>query len=95
MNYALSIQLDQTGTLNLNDKKINILYQKHIIDITNCDRAYVFLHAFLKKAKWQLHDKMTTPPDSERATTVGSFGANLELYYLQLSNIGVAFDEKT
>jgi hypothetical protein len=53
---------------------INILYQKHIIDSTSCVRAYAFLHALLKKAKRQLHDKMPTPPDIEDATGIGSFG---------------------
>jgi hypothetical protein len=53
------------------------------------------LHALLKKAKRQLNEKMPTPPDIEQATSIGSFGSNLEKYYLQLGTIGVAFDEKT
>jgi hypothetical protein len=67
MNDALALQLDQTGTLGLDHEKINMLYQKHIIDSTSGVRAYVFLHAFLKKAKRQLHDKMPSPPDIEQA----------------------------
>jgi hypothetical protein len=34
MNDALALRLDQTGTLNLDDDTINILYQKHILDST-------------------------------------------------------------
>jgi hypothetical protein len=49
----------------------------------------------LKKAKWQLNERMPTPPDIEQATSIGSFGANLERYYLQLSTIGVTFEDKT
>jgi hypothetical protein len=86
MNDALALRFDET---------INILYQKHIIDSTSGVRAYAFLHALLKKAKRQLHDKMPTPPDIEQTTSIGSFDLNLEKYYLQLGTIGVAFDEKT
>jgi hypothetical protein len=32
MNDALALRLDQTGTLNLDDETIHILYQKHILD---------------------------------------------------------------
>jgi hypothetical protein len=32
MNDALALRLDQTGTLNMDDETINILYQKHILD---------------------------------------------------------------
>jgi hypothetical protein len=70
-----------------------MLYQTHIIDSTSGVRACVFLHVVLKKAKRQLHHKILTPPDIEQATAIGSFGANLDCYYLQLSNIGVTFDE--
>jgi hypothetical protein len=38
---------------------------------------------------------MPTPPDIEQATSIGSFGSNLEKYYLQLGTIEVAFNEKT
>jgi hypothetical protein len=65
MNDALALCLDQTGTLNLDDEKIFIVYQNHIIDSTSGVRAYAFLHAFLKKAKSQLHEKIPTPPDIE------------------------------
>jgi hypothetical protein len=95
MNDALALRLDQTGTLNLDDDIINILYQKHIIDSNSGVCAYAFLHALLKKAKRQLHDKMPTPTDIEQATNIGSFGSKLEKYYLQLVTIGVTFDEKT
>jgi hypothetical protein len=77
MNDALALRLDQTGTLNLDDETINILHQKHI-DSTIGVRAYAFLHALLKKAKHQLHDKIPMPPDIEQATSIGSFGSNLE-----------------
>jgi hypothetical protein len=86
---------DQTGTLNLDDETITILYQKHIIDSTSGVCAYAFLHVLLKKAKRQLHEKLPTPPDIERATRIGSFCSNLEKYYLQLRTIWVAFDDKT
>jgi hypothetical protein len=95
MNDALALRLDQTGTLNLEDKTIQILYQKHIIDSTSGVRAYAFLHALLKKAKRQMHEKMPAPPDIDHATSIGSFGSNLEKYHLQLGTIGIAFDEKT
>jgi hypothetical protein len=78
MNDALPLRLDQTGTLNLDNETINSLYQKHTIDCTSGVRAYAFLHALLKKAKCQLHDKMPKPPDIEQATSIGSFGSNLE-----------------
>jgi hypothetical protein len=74
MNDALALHLDQTGTLNLDDETLNISYQKHIIDSTSGVRAYAFLHALLKKAKHQLHEKMPMPPDIEQATSIGSFG---------------------
>jgi hypothetical protein len=44
MSDDLSLCLDQTGTLNLYDKTINILYQKLIIDSTSGIRAYDFPH---------------------------------------------------
>jgi hypothetical protein len=84
MNDAIALCLDQTGRLNLVDETIHILYQKRILDSSNGARAYAFLHALLKKEKHQLNDKMPTPPDIENATSIGSFGANLEWYYLQL-----------
>jgi hypothetical protein len=95
MNDALALRLDQTGTLNLEDETIHILYQKHITDSTSGARVYAFLHALLKKAKRQMHENMPTPPDIDHATSIGSFGSNLEKYYLQLGTIGLAFDEKT
>jgi hypothetical protein len=95
LNDALALRLDQTVTLNLEDETIHILYQKHIIDSTSGVRAYAFLHALLKKAKRQMHEKIPTPPDIDHATSIGSFGSNLEKYYLQLGTIGLAFDEKT
>jgi hypothetical protein len=94
-NDALALRLDQTGTLNLDNETINILYQTHNIDSTSGVRTYAFLHASLKKAKRKLHDKMPTPPDIEQANIIGSFGSNFKKYYLQLGTIGVAFDEKT
>jgi hypothetical protein len=87
--------LDQTGTLNLDDETINILYHKHIMDSTSGVRAYAFLHSLLKKAKRHLHDHMPTPPSIDQATTIGSFGAELERYYLQMVTIGHAFEEKS
>jgi hypothetical protein len=95
MNDALVLHLDQTGTLNLDDETINILYQKHIIDSTSGIHAYAFLRALLKKAKQKLNECMPTPPDIEQATSIGSFGVNMERYYLQLSTIGVTFEDKT
>jgi hypothetical protein len=38
---------------------------------------------------------MPTPPDIEKATSISSFGANLEHYYLQVQAMGVSFDDKT
>jgi hypothetical protein len=38
---------------------------------------------------------MPTPPDIEQATSISSFGSNLDNYYLQLGIKGVTFDEKT
>jgi hypothetical protein len=93
INDALALRLDQTGTLNLGDDTINIFYQKHIVDSTSGVRVYAFLHALLKKAKRQLHDNMPTTPDIEQATIIGSFGLNLEKYYLQFGTTGVSFDE--
>jgi hypothetical protein len=78
MNDDLSLRLDQTGTLNLDDETINILYQKHIIDSASGIRAYAFLHAILKKLKWQLNERMPMKPDIEQATSISSFGDNLE-----------------
>jgi hypothetical protein len=95
MNNALALRPDHTLTPNLDDETINILYQKHIIDSMSGIRAYFFLHALLKKAKRQLNEHMPTPPDIEQATSNRSFGANLERYYLQLSTIGVTFEDKT
>jgi hypothetical protein len=94
MNYALAPRLDQTGMLNLDDETVNILYQKHILDSTSGVRAYAFLHLLLKKAKRHLHDHMPTPPSIDQDTTIGSFGANLESYYLQMATIGHDFEEK-
>jgi hypothetical protein len=37
---------------------------------------------------------MPTPPSINHATTIGSFGAALERYYLHMVTIGHAFDEK-
>jgi hypothetical protein len=95
MNDALALRLDQTGTLSLEDETIHILYQKHIIDSASGVPAYAFLHALLKKAKRQMHEKMPTTLDIDHATSIGSFGSNLEKYYLQLGTIGLALDEKT
>jgi hypothetical protein len=95
MNDALTLRLDQTGTLSFYDEIIHILYQKHILDSSSGVRAYAFLHALFKNAKRQLNYKMTTPPDIEEATSIGSFGANLEHYYLQMHTMGVYFDDKS
>jgi hypothetical protein len=95
MKDALTLCLDQTITLNLYDETINILYQKQIIDSTSGIYAYAFLHVILKKAKRQLNELMSTPPDIDQPTSIGSFGANLERYYLQLITIGVTFEDKT
>jgi hypothetical protein len=94
MDDALALHLDQTDRLNLDDETINILYQKHIMDSTSSVCAYAFLHSLLKKAKRHLHDHMPTPPSIDQATTIGSFGAYLEHYYLQMVTIGHAFEEK-
>jgi hypothetical protein len=95
MNDALALHLDQTGTLNLEDETIHILYQKHILDSSSGVRSYAFLHALLKNAKRQLNDKMPTPPDIEKSTSIGSFGANLKHYYLQVQVMGVYLGDKT
>jgi hypothetical protein len=95
MNDALALHLDQTGTLNLEDETIHILYQKHILDSSSGVRAYAFFNALLKKAKRQLNDKMPTPSDIEKVRSIGSFGANLKRYYLQVQAMGVSFDDKT
>jgi hypothetical protein len=84
MNDALALSFDQSGTLNLEDETIHILYQKHILDSSSGVQAYIFRHALLKKAKHQLNDKMHTPPYIEKATSIGSFGANLKHFYLQV-----------
>jgi hypothetical protein len=94
MNDALTLRLDQTGTLNMDDETINILYQKHILDSNSGFRAYAFLHSLLKKAKRHLHDNMPTPPSIDQAMTIGSFRADLDRYYLQMATIGHAFEEK-
>jgi hypothetical protein len=94
MNDAFALHLDQTGTLNMNDETIKILYQKHTLDSTSGVCAYAFLHSLLKKAKHHLYDHMPTPPSIDQATTFGSFGADLERYYLQMAFIGHAFEEK-
>jgi hypothetical protein len=94
MNDALTLSLDQTGTLNMDDETINILYQKHILGSNSGVRAYAFLHSLLKKAKRHLHDHMPNPPSIDQAKTIGSFGADLERYYLQMATIGHAFEEK-
>jgi hypothetical protein len=94
MNDALALRLDQTGMLNMLDETINILYQKHILDSNSGVRAYSFLHSLLKKAKRHLRDHMPTPPSIDQAMTIGSFGAALERYFLQMETIGHAFDEK-
>jgi hypothetical protein len=85
-NDALTLRLDKTGTLNLEDETICILYQKHILDNPSGVRTYAFLHALLKKAKRQLNDKMPAPPDIKKETSIGSFGDNLERYYLSVLN---------
>jgi hypothetical protein len=94
MNDALALRLDQTGTHNMDDETIKILYQKHIMDSTSGVRAYAFLHSLLKKVKHHLHDHMPTPSSIDQATTIGSLGADLERYYLQMATIGHAFEEK-
>jgi hypothetical protein len=62
MNDALALRLHQTGTLNLNDETIHILYQKHILDSSSDMRAYAFLHALLKKASGSRVSCLTTKP---------------------------------
>jgi hypothetical protein len=94
MNDVLALCLDQTGTLILDDVTINILYQKHIIDSTSGIHADTFLHALLKKAKWKLNECMPTSLYIEQATSIGSFLANLERLYVQLSTIVVTFEDK-
>jgi hypothetical protein len=94
MNDVLALHLDQTGTLNLDDKTINILYQKHILDSTSGVCAYAFLHSLLKKVKRHLNDHIPTPLSIDQATTIGSFGADLERYYLQMVTIGHDFEDK-
>jgi hypothetical protein len=91
INDALALRLDQTGTLNMDDETITILYQKHIMDSTSGVSDYTFLYSLLKKAKRHLHDNMPTMPSIDQATTIGSFGADLESYYLQMVTIGHAF----
>jgi hypothetical protein len=95
MNDDLALRLNQTAMLNLDDETIHILYQKHILDSSSGARTYSSLHALLKKAKHQLNDKMPTSPDIDKATSIGSRGANLDWYYLQLQTMGVSFDDKT
>jgi hypothetical protein len=94
MNDALALRLDQTGTLNLDDETINILYQKHILDSTSGVHAYAFLYLLLKKEKRHLHDHMPTSTSIDQATTIGYFGADLERYYLHMATIVNAFEEK-
>jgi hypothetical protein len=95
MNDSLTLRLYQTATLLLGDETIHILYKKYILDSSSGVRAYEFLHALLKKAKRQLNYKIPTPPDIEKATSSGSFGATLECEYLQLYTMHVSFDGKT
>jgi hypothetical protein len=95
MNDALALRLDQTGTPNLEDEIIHILYQKHILDSSSGVRASEFLHALLKKEKRQLNYKMPTLPDLDKATSIGYFGANIKRYYLQVQAMGVYFYDKT
>jgi hypothetical protein len=80
MNDALTLRLDQNGTLNLEDETIHILHQMHILDSSSGVQAYAFLDALLKKATRQLNYKIPTPPDIEKSTSIGSFGANLKHY---------------
>jgi hypothetical protein len=95
MNDVLALHFDQTGTLNLDDKTINILYQKHVLDSSRGMRAYTFIPALLKKVKYQLNDKIPTPPDIDKSTSIGSFGSNLERHDLQINTLVVLFDAKT
>jgi hypothetical protein len=78
----------------MDDDTINILYQKHILDSNSGVRACALLHSLIKKAKHHPHDHMPTLPCNDQATTIGSFGAALERYYLHMATIGHAFDEK-
>jgi hypothetical protein len=78
----------------MDDETINILYQKHILDSTSGVCAYAFLHSLLKKAKRHLYDHMPPPSSIDQVTTIGSFGADLERYYLQMATIGHDFEEK-
>jgi hypothetical protein len=94
MNDALALRLDQNVTLNMDDETIKILYHKHILDSTSGVRAYTFLHLLLKKAKRHLHDHMPTPPSIDQATTIVSFGTDLERYYLHMATSGLASEEK-
>jgi hypothetical protein len=94
MNDALAFRLNQTGTLNMDDGTIKILYQKHIMDSTSGVRAYAFLYSLLKKVKRHLHDHMPALPSINQTTNIGYFGAYLERYYLQMATIGHAFEEK-
>jgi hypothetical protein len=80
MNDALDLRLDQTGTLNMDDETISILYQNHILDSTSGVRAYAFLHSLLKKAKCHLHDHTPTPTSIDQDTTIGSFEVPLADY---------------
>jgi hypothetical protein len=95
MNDSPTLRLDQSGMLNLADETNHILYQKHILDSSSGVRAYAFLHTLLKKEKLQLNDKMPTQSDIYKSTSIGSFGANLERYYIQVQSMGVSFDDKT
>jgi hypothetical protein len=95
MNDTLALCLDQTGTLNMDDETIKILYQKHILYSTSGVPDYVSMHSLLKKVKRHLHDHMPTPPSIDQAMTIGSFGDDLERYYLQMATIGLAFEEKS
>jgi hypothetical protein len=90
----IALRLDKTGMLNMDDETIKILYQKHILDSTSGVRAYAFLHSLLKKVKRHLHGHMPTPPSIDQVTTIRSFGADLERYYLQMATIGHTFEEK-
>jgi hypothetical protein len=96
MNDVLTLapRLGQTGTLNLDDETIYILYQKHIIYSTSGIHAYDFLHALLKKTKRHLNQCMPKQSDIEQDASICSFVANLERYYLQLSALVVAFEDK-
>jgi hypothetical protein len=94
MNDELALHLDQTGTLNLDDETINILYQKHFFYSSSRVRACTFLYDLLKKENCQLNDKMPTPLDIYKSTSIGSFGAHLERDYLKLQTMGISFNNK-